>query len=305
MNKNLEKLVIANAADFEASNFACAYSSQDPLKTATAMTSDYSIADKTLTITPAATMAFTAFDTISWGHRGTDVNWCELSSFQYRVSSDYAIDSASVKITLSHTLGHLPDISLHLTRFENDVMRIQYDWLDRPLLAKKPYVPPTQINLPERLSFFGWGDFLTITPEPFALELRNPKQAGLPMSLRDILWDTTGLELGFDQYYTRFGLNMHADPAGKGIWGLGQRTSSSIFVEDGVHSEWNFNQKRAGNGKLPGANSYGTHPFWMYKAQTAKADEQAFVGIFLNNINAMDHAVKTTKVAAAPPTPAS
>ena len=60
-----------------------------------------------------------------------------------------------------------------------------------------------------------------------------------------------------------------------------------IFVEDGIHSEWNYNQKKAENGKLPGANSYGTHPFWMYKAQTKKADETAFVGIFLNNLNAM------------------
>ena len=296
MNKNLDKIVIANAGDLDAVDFACAYSSTDPLATATTLVPSYDIDNKILTIEPksTATVAFTSFDTVAWGHRGTDVNWCEMSSFQYRVSSDYAIDSASVKITLSHTMGHLPDISLHLTRFQDDVMRINYGWLDRPADAKMPYVPPNPITLPEKLSFFGWGDFLEITAEPFALVLRNPKQAGMPMKLRDILWDTTGLELGFDQYYTRFGLNMHTDPASKGIWGLGQRTSSTIFVKDGLHSQWNFDQKRIEDGKLPAANSYGTHPFWMYKAQTAKADEMAFVGVYLHNINAMDHVVKTT-----------
>lgn len=48
--------------------------------------------------------------------------------------------------------------------------------------------------------------------------------------------------------------------------GLGERVSSDLFYDDGVYSIWN---RDAGtppdNGRPPGKNVYGTHPFFMYQ----------------------------------------
>ena len=52
----------------------------------------------------------------------------------------------------------------------------------------------------------------------------------------------------------------------KGILGLGERNSKDLFFKDGVYSLWT---KDSGNpdedGKKPGKQVYGVHPFYMYR----------------------------------------
>ena len=48
--------------------------------------------------------------------------------------------------------------------------------------------------------------------------------------------------------------------------GLGERVSTSLFYDDGVYSMWNRDAATPpDNGRPPGKNVYGTHPFFMYK----------------------------------------
>lgn len=135
----------------------------------------------------------------------------------------------------------------------------------------------------DALSFFGWEDHLQITNEPFSLRIADPSS-----NSGTVIFDTVGLPLGFAEYFTRFGVNMQSDPTTPGIWGLGEQFGTSIFVQDGIYTQWDADRADpVSTGKLPGANAYGTHPFWMYKSTGN------FVGMFYNNLNAMDHVLKS------------
>ena len=48
--------------------------------------------------------------------------------------------------------------------------------------------------------------------------------------------------------------------------GLGERVTKNLFYEDGVYTLWNKDTALPFDlGVPPGANVYGTHPFFMYK----------------------------------------
>jgi alpha-glucosidase (family GH31 glycosyl hydrolase) len=73
-----------------------------------------------------------------------------------------------------------------------------------------------------------------------------------------------------------------------GVFGLGQRASKDFFIQDGVYSMWARDQPTPDEtGSLPGANMYGTHPYFMYKHK-----KQAWVGVFYNLANAQDWWIK-------------
>ena len=77
----------------------------------------------------------------------------------------------------------------------------------------------------------------------------------------------------------------------KGIMGLGERVQFDLFYEDGVYSIWN---RDAGtppdNGRPPGKNVYGTHPFFMFKH-----DNSSWVGVFTKLAAAQDWYIKNDK----------
>ena len=70
--------------------------------------------------------------------------------------------------------------------------------------------------------------------------------------------------------------------------GLADQVSGDLFLKDGVYSLWNRDEPDpVERGTLPGANAYGTHPFFIYRAQ----DDLAY-GIFTNVANAQDWYIK-------------
>lgn len=53
----------------------------------------------------------------------------------------------------------------------------------------------------------------------------------------------------------------------KGIMGLWEQTGSDLFLKDGVYTLWSRDiPNPIEDGKAPGKNLYGTHPFFMAKA---------------------------------------
>lgn len=68
------------------------------------------------------------------------------------------------------------------------------------------------------------------------------------------------------------GTNFH------GIFGLGERVGPNFFYESGVYSMWSRDiPSPIENGKSPGNNIYGTHPFYMFANTVTQ-----WVGVFLN-----------------------
>jgi hypothetical protein len=80
------------------------------------------------------------------------------------------------------------------------------------------------------------------------------------VSIYDILFDQN-LNIINAIHNTTYGDNF------KGIFGLGERVQGEdLFYKDGIYSLWNRDDGMPGDtGKPPGANVYGTHPFYMFK----------------------------------------
>ena len=69
-----------------------------------------------------------------------------------------------------------------------------------------------------------------------------------------------------DSYLNAIKVQVQTQMDFQGIFGLGERADKDFFLKDGVYSMWSRDQPTPDEtGKLPGANMYGTHPFFMYK----------------------------------------
>jgi len=89
----------------------------------------------------------------------------------------------------------------------------------------------------------------------------------------------------------------HTDKTYKtGILGLSEQIASDLFLKDGVYSLWaRDDADPAEDGKPPGKNMYGTHPFYMAKAPLDTSPVFAWYGIFTNLANAQDWWIKNTE----------
>lgn len=70
--------------------------------------------------------------------------------------------------------------------------------------------------------------------------------------------------------------------------GLSEQFSNNLFLPDGVYSLWSRDQPDpVQDGKAPGKNMYGTHPFYM-----ARAHDESWFGVFTNLAAAQDWWIK-------------
>ena len=70
------------------------------------------------------------------------------------------------------------------------------------------------------------------------------------------------------------------------IYGMGERVHN-LTITDGVYTVWNYARYcDPDDGKPPGKNMYGSHPFIL-----AKLSEHLFIGMYMNNMNAMDFSI--------------
>jgi Galactose mutarotase-like len=64
----------------------------------------------------------------------------------------------------------------------------------------------------------------------------------------------------------------------RGVFGLGERATNDFFFKTGVYSMWAKDiDNPTENGKLPGSEVYGVHPFYMFKHA-----QRSWVGVFHN-----------------------
>lgn len=94
----------------------------------------------------------------------------------------------------------------------------------------------------------------------------------------------------FDSYLNWIDVTVNTlnDADFSGVFGLGERASHDFFLQDGIYGMWARDQPTPDEmGTLPGANMYGTHPYFMYKHK-----KQAWVGVLYKLANAQDWWVK-------------
>lgn len=129
--------------------------------------------------------------------------------------------------------------------------------------------------------------YVEIVPSPFKIIVKSRVKT----AVQETLLTLEGLI--FDEYMNWINVTANAMPAAsedkfRGIVGLGERASKQMFYKTGVYSLWN---KDIGNpeedGRLPGKETYGVHPFYMFKHNSS-----SWVGVFHNTAQAQDWWIK-------------
>lgn len=102
---------------------------------------------------------------------------------------------------------------------------------------------------------------LSITKSPFTINFTRLDSTG-----KDTYLQLNGLI--YDSYLNWVGLRAFTATQGdqfRGVLGLGERSQSKLFYEDGVYSAWAADEgTKPEDGQLPGKHVYGVHPFFMY-----------------------------------------
>ena len=80
------------------------------------------------------------------------------------------------------------------------------------------------------------------------------------------------------------GVPSSSDETFRGIFGLGERASTDFFMKSGVYSMWAKDiDNPSEDGRLPGKEVYGVHPFYMFKHA-----KNSYIGVYHNNAQAQD-----------------
>lgn len=248
----------------------------------------YTDADKTLRITPkkGVDVKFTDFTDIVFGKTGVHPNWCDPNTFAYELASDVNLDAPMAHFLLDHKAKLWPTVLVGLHRLENDSIEMEVNYLTTPNDYLTPFEPDIG-TAPRKYSSAPLSDYV---------QAFNNPNFGITVGVQpQTVFDLKEFIMGMTDYFTRFSIKANLNPASPGIWGLGDHYSKSIFVPDGIYSQFNRDQPDPlETGKLPASNTYGTHPFWMF-ASGSPLPEAAFAGVFFKNVNAADFSVYNDK----------
>lgn len=122
-----------------------------------------------------------------------------------------------------------------------------------------------------------------IRDRPFQIDFTAKIQSSTPentLTLKGLL---------FDDYLswvnvTAYSMASASEDDFVGVFGLGQRASQDFFYKTGVYSMWTKDiDNPVEDGRLPGKNVYGVHPFYMFKHA-----KNSYVGVYHNLAQAQD-----------------
>ena len=286
----LDKIVIVNAADLAEGSFACYYPPNSlvpqPLVTY------YNIAKLALEITSDnKQLKFSDILNVYYGSSNNfDVNMCDQHTFDYNIVGGVPqyqnVKSVTFNLTHSYNSQTLHNITMTIGFFDAGILNIRWTWADQTVQKRVPVsVPNTVIDqTPRDISKLldTLGKFIVINDSPFSLQI-NARLTQTPepvITLKSLL---------FNEYINWVNMQINAQPADTeedfhGIFGLGERSTKDFFYKTGVYSLWSkdtWNPQE--NGKLPGKQVYGVHPFYMFKHSA-----NSWVGVFHNLAQAQD-----------------
>jgi len=290
--KGLDAFVITDAADLKDVDFACMTNKED--RTLQGVNTAYDSAKKTLTITMEQGFipVFEMRD-IHFGVGQKDLNLCDPSVHFYMLADaktpvDLKTNTATIELA-SQTPDAARNLKLQLSLYESGVIGVNWTYADANGV-KTPFQVPTEIvDFPRTLRNKAdtLDTYVTITQAP---------NAAVAMSIKNkagqVIWTLNGMVLS--EYMNFISAKVNTDKDFKtGILGLTERVSSDLYLADGVYSLWALDTADpVEDGKAPGNNMYGTHPFYMAKAPKADMLSTGWFGVFSNVANAQDWWIK-------------
>jgi alpha-glucosidase (family GH31 glycosyl hydrolase) len=288
-NSEIDEVIIADAGtDLVGTDFACAVGIDGSMRE---LSVNFDSTLKSIRISKmnkfSQKIMFSKVQAIYYGTNGKDLNLCRQSAYEYEIPQDFdlsaVLGSNNGTIPLVHRQGTLPNLSLSLRVYADGVINAKWSWQEQPSPKGKRahFEVPNDIVDTSRPPRQGeqLGRFVTVQRSPFQLSFTQmAAQKTEPfLHLKNILYDSFLNWVGLQAVTLK-------DDKFRGVMGLGERSSPSLFYPDGIYSMWATDEPtKAEDGVPPGDQSYGVHPFFMYQ-NTANH----WVGVFFKQAHAQD-----------------
>jgi hypothetical protein len=171
-------------------------------------------------------------------------------------------------------------VTLNLGFFDTGIINVQWSWTNGTgkrtvYKVHDNLVNTTKRNISNVLDTLD--KYVDVRDQPFQITFKTRLTTKFEpvLTLKGFL---------FDEYLNWINLVANAQPSDsdanfKGIFGLGERASTDLFLKTGVYSMWAKDiDNPTENGQLPGKEVYGVHPFYMYKHAA-----NSWIGVYHNN----------------------
>jgi len=176
----------------------------------------------------------------------------------------------------------MQDLTLTMSLLKGNIVNIRWNYANEG--SYSPFEVPENIVNVNRTDYSvdsTLADFVNITQDtegPFTIEVKN-----VPGPTGEIIYTLNGMIL--DTHFSLMSHIMHVyQPNYKGVIGLMDQVSNSLFLKDGVYSLWNrAAESPIADGMSPGKNLQGSSPYLM-----ARANDSNWFGIYSNNAAAQD-----------------
>mmetsp|Transcript_28241 Transcript_28241/g.42746 ORF Transcript_28241/g.42746 Transcript_28241/m.42746 type:complete len:472 (-) Transcript_28241:1226-2641(-) len=190
---------------------------------------------------------------------------------------------------LNHSSSAIMDLKVELylldTGAEAPIVNMEYAYVSHKGFPKSPYKTPMptvdkkSLSKKEVLS-----TYVSITQE----KDKAFKLAFIGVNKGEVYSFENMLSA---PYYSMLEHTALTNPTFPGVIGLTERTSTNLFLEDGVYGLWSFDTPNpVEDGKFPGKNLYGVHPFFM-----GMDSDKNWFGVFSNSAAAQDWWVSNGK----------
>ena len=164
-----------------------------------------------------------------------------------------------------------------------DIQLLSDDGIIKVNITKKdekyytPFFVVKDYNFPKPTKMLT--DFVEITSNPFSYKIHAEGQPD------KVLYESDPTKLMVSKHFVIDKGKFSLDPDNKyPLMGLGQRKGPFYINSSGTHTLFTRASSQYDDGKLPGKNSYGAHPFYAYQTPNKK-----FMGVFNMNTHAMDY----------------
>ena len=203
--------------------------------------------------------------------KGQDINLCSPDTFHYKLVPGTFIDltkTSRITLELVHVKGESeaqPNLMVTMRVMEGEILNVKWNY--KMVNGKLPKGKSAIFEVPDEFittndvkdSKTPLSKYVDVINAPFSINFVQGEDNTVFYSLKEFL---------LENYlnYVKVQLATPTNDEFKGIFGLGERANANFFFKDGVYSMWSRDQPTPDEtGTLPGANMYGTHPFYMYK----------------------------------------
>jgi alpha-glucosidase (family GH31 glycosyl hydrolase) len=286
----LKEIKFVNAKELTNTDFACYFSQES--NSIVNMTIALADSDKSMVLS-ADGLKIKDIMWMNFGKSGMDLNLCATNPAQYTwVGTDQDLSGNTFNGMLRSGLSPsndsgadsveflYPDLNVTLSVLKSGAVNVHWTYAmvneSLPSGYSMPFEVPSDIiatNRSDLKSGEKLSDYLTTSDGSKAPLISIKSGKGQTAEIFDLG------SLVLKEHFNYISTQVHTKQDNfKGIMGLAERTVSDLFLPDGIYTLWSRDAANpVEDGRLPGKNLYGVHPFYM-----AKATDDRWFGVYTN-----------------------